>query len=141
MIDTDFYVPPEKLDRFAACYRPERRRRAGGVRSAGEPTNYTRPPSAPSGGGGLVSTTGDYLPLLPDAAQQGRAGRRAAAGSQDGRVDDDQPPAAGRISTTTSGGTGFGLGVSVLLDAGTGPDARLGGRIWLGRRGQHQLLD
>ena len=31
MVDTAFWCPPEKLDRFASCYQPERGRRAEGA--------------------------------------------------------------------------------------------------------------
>ena len=59
MVDTAFSVPSEKVDRFAALYRPtkenglERTRRP-----ALEVDEYT---FFPSGGGGLVSTAADYM--------------------------------------------------------------------------------
>ena len=59
MVDTAFSVPSEKVDRFAALYRPtkenglERTRRP-----ALEVDEYT---FFPSGGGGLVSTAADYI--------------------------------------------------------------------------------
>ena len=55
MVDTAFWVPPEKADRFAALYRQT---------PAGElvpmPSEYLSKPSFLSGGGGLVSTAMDY---------------------------------------------------------------------------------
>jgi CubicO group peptidase (beta-lactamase class C family) len=60
MIDTAFWCPPEKLERFASCYQP---REGGGIRvqdDAGKST-YAAPPNLESGGGGLVSTAHDYL--------------------------------------------------------------------------------
>jgi CubicO group peptidase (beta-lactamase class C family) len=58
MVDTDFYIPPEKRDRAAVVYRM--------VEATGalEPVNFNRadtPPAFCGGGGGLVSTAGDYL--------------------------------------------------------------------------------
>jgi CubicO group peptidase (beta-lactamase class C family) len=59
MVDTGFYVPAEKVERFAAVYTPAE---DGGLKllaPADEP-RYLVPPRAPSGGGGLVSTAMDY---------------------------------------------------------------------------------
>src|SRR6202795_1272637 len=73
MADTDFFVPTDKVHRFAACYNAD----PGGMMSfhavekkAGltlqdDPTKsscLTRP-SFISGGGGLCSTAADYLPF------------------------------------------------------------------------------
>ena len=61
MKDTAFYCPPEKLDRFTSCYQP--REGGGGLKlqdDAGKST-YAAPPELESGGGGLVSTTHDYM--------------------------------------------------------------------------------
>ena len=61
MKDTAFYCPPEKLDRFTSCYQP--REGGGGLKlqdDAGKST-YAAPPELESGGGGLVSTTQDYM--------------------------------------------------------------------------------
>ncbi|MBL8267119.1 serine hydrolase domain-containing protein [Steroidobacter sp.] len=60
MVDTDFHVPAEKADRFAACYilGPDGRMK---LQDDPRASNYLRPPSFISGGGGLVSTAADYL--------------------------------------------------------------------------------
>jgi CubicO group peptidase (beta-lactamase class C family) len=60
MVDTAFFVPPEKLDRFTSCYQPKE---GGGLKlqdDAGKST-YAAPPALESGGGGLVSTAHDYM--------------------------------------------------------------------------------
>jgi CubicO group peptidase (beta-lactamase class C family) len=70
MIDTDFYVPPEKMDRLAVLYTT-------GLDGClldladvpGDPTQFpfgqwtdkSQKPAFLSGGGGLVSTTADFL--------------------------------------------------------------------------------
>ena len=55
MVDTAFWVPPEKADRFAALYQQT---------PTGElvpmPSEYLTKPTFLSGGGGLVSTAMDY---------------------------------------------------------------------------------
>jgi CubicO group peptidase (beta-lactamase class C family) len=60
MKDTAFFVPPEKIDRFTSCYQPKAH---GGIKlqdDAREST-YATPPALEAGGGGLVSTTHDYM--------------------------------------------------------------------------------
>jgi CubicO group peptidase (beta-lactamase class C family) len=59
MVDTDFWVPSEKVYRLAAVYGPAEE---GGLKPAETPPyRYTRPTRQPSGGGGLVSTVQDYF--------------------------------------------------------------------------------
>jgi CubicO group peptidase (beta-lactamase class C family) len=58
MVDTDFYIPPEKRDRAAVVYRLDE------SLSALEPVAFARhdaPPAYCGGGGGLISTADDYL--------------------------------------------------------------------------------
>ncbi|MCG9133055.1 beta-lactamase family protein [Candidatus Poribacteria bacterium] len=61
MVDTAFSVPPEKVDRFAALYRYNRRE--GEKKRVGEdaPLANDEVSFFPSGGGGLVSTAADYM--------------------------------------------------------------------------------
>jgi CubicO group peptidase (beta-lactamase class C family) len=61
MNDTAFHVPPDKVERFAACYQPEGR--GPGLKLQDDPREsaYASPPKLESGGGGLVSTAHDYL--------------------------------------------------------------------------------
>ena len=60
MHDTAFWVPDDKAARFAACYRRDAGKK---LVLADDPqrSGYRQEPSFLSGGGGLVSTTGDYL--------------------------------------------------------------------------------
>lgn len=73
MIDTDFYVPEEKLNRLPTCYGTNFPM-VDYVPSSISPTNfeivvidkaysgnYSQPPAFESGGGGLVSTADDLL--------------------------------------------------------------------------------
>jgi CubicO group peptidase (beta-lactamase class C family) len=57
MTDTAFYVPAEKMDRFAAFYTYDKERKLVPSPSA----DYSKQPALPSGGGGLVSTATDYM--------------------------------------------------------------------------------
>jgi len=70
MVDTDFYVPPEKRERLATLYTPHP---AGGLMDVasvpGDPnefpfglwTDKSKKPDFLSGGAGLVSSTADYM--------------------------------------------------------------------------------
>jgi CubicO group peptidase (beta-lactamase class C family) len=68
MSDTDFYVPPEKQDRFTTMYRPEDflDPLAKGLVKADDPVEgiYSKPNSFLSGGGGLCSTLIDYTRFI-----------------------------------------------------------------------------
>jgi CubicO group peptidase (beta-lactamase class C family) len=60
MNDTGFMVPPDKVARFAACYRRDQGKNLVLIDDPAT-SGYRDEPSFLSGGGGLVSTTGDYL--------------------------------------------------------------------------------
>jgi CubicO group peptidase (beta-lactamase class C family) len=60
MSDTGFFVPAEKVHRFAACYRRDSTKRLVLIDDP-ETSDCRNQPSFLSGGGGLVSTTADYL--------------------------------------------------------------------------------
>ena len=57
MNDTGFYVPPEKAERLSKIYYGTK---AGLVEVPSILGSALKPPVIPSGGGGLVSTAGDY---------------------------------------------------------------------------------
>jgi CubicO group peptidase (beta-lactamase class C family) len=60
MVDTGFHVREGQAHRFASCYQPTR---TGGieVQDDAATSSFLKPASFISGGGGLVSTAGDYL--------------------------------------------------------------------------------
>lgn len=62
MIDTGFHVPASQADRLAAIYSagPEGRLESARTLFGFPAVDFTRPPDLPLGGGGLVSTAGDY---------------------------------------------------------------------------------
>jgi CubicO group peptidase (beta-lactamase class C family) len=60
MVDTAFLVPDDKADRFAACYRRDGNKKLV-LFDDPQRSRYRQQPSFLSGGGGLVSTTPDYL--------------------------------------------------------------------------------
>jgi CubicO group peptidase (beta-lactamase class C family) len=60
MVDTGFFVEEAKADRLATSYRRSSKRELKVMDDAAS-SAYLKPPSFLSGGGGLVSTSADYL--------------------------------------------------------------------------------
>ena len=122
MIDTDFHVPPDKIERFAANYA---RGPDGRATLIDDPagSRYASPPPLASGGGGLVGTMADYLRFCRMMLNGGELdgvrllGRKTVALMTANHLPGDladmgQP----RFSESSYAGIGFGLGFSVMLD-------------------------
>jgi CubicO group peptidase (beta-lactamase class C family) len=60
MVDTGFYVPKEKLNRFVEMYNYDKDGKLQ-AEHAGFNHDYSAKPALSSGGGGLVSTAADYM--------------------------------------------------------------------------------
>ena len=141
MVDTGFYVPPEKQSRLPACY--ERRMDRKLVLQDDPATSpYLTPPEFLSGGGGLVSTGRDYLRFAEMLRRGGeRGGARILSRKTlelmtqnhlPGNVDLTQM-AQGTFSETPYEGVGFGLGFSINLGPGrTGAAGSAGEFAWGG---------
>jgi CubicO group peptidase (beta-lactamase class C family) len=122
MVDTNFFVPPEKHDRFAANYAPE----AGGkLKLIDDPakSRYLAPRTVNSGGGGLVSTASDYLRFCKFMLNKGELdgvrllGKKTVELMTSNHLKGDMGDmGAPRFSESTYLGIGFGLGFSVMLD-------------------------
>lgn len=114
MADTDFYVPKDKVERFAANYGPGDQ---GGLKVIDAPatSKYTKPTSHPSGGGGLVSTATDYARFAQMLLNHGEldgtrlVGRKTVQLMTMDHLDNMMQPFDNPAS-------GFGLGFSVLRD-------------------------
>lgn len=124
MVDTAFHVSADKADRFAKLYQylPQ----TGRFREyKGAPNipfhDYTKPASAPSGGGGLVSTTADYWRFANMLLNRGEAGDARIIGRKTlefmtrNHIRPELLPLA--IGPAPIPGRGFGLGVDVVMDA------------------------
>jgi CubicO group peptidase (beta-lactamase class C family) len=127
MDDTAFHVAADELDRLAALYMANP---AGGLlRNSALGDAATREPTFLSGGGGLVSTAADYHRFTQLLARGGELDGVRLLGPHTvaymtrnhlpGGVDLER---FGRpiSSETTNRGIGFGLGVSVVVDAAAG---------------------
>ncbi len=136
MVDTAFWVPPERQDRFGACFGLD----DDGRRSVFDPLDgqWASPPAFPGGGAGLVSTVPDLARFSEMLRQGGSLDRRRYLHGS--TVEDmtrdhlsEEQRAAG---PDPDGGGGWGLGVGVQVsDAGSLPAGSYGwdgglGSVW-----------
>ena len=124
MGDTGFYVPPTEIHRFSANYLYNLN---GSPKLLDDPqrSNFTKPPTFLSGGGGLVSTAADYLAFCRMILGGGELNQKRilarktielmSSNHLTGGVDLAEV-ASGRWSETSYQGIGFGLGFSVVKD-------------------------
>jgi CubicO group peptidase (beta-lactamase class C family) len=122
MVDTAFHVPPDKIARFAANYTSTA---DGRLMLIDDPQKsiFGSKRRICSGGGGLVSTAGDYMRFCQMMLNRGELGgvrllgRKTVALMTSNHLRGDmaamgQP----RFSESSYAGIGFGLGFSVTLD-------------------------
>jgi CubicO group peptidase (beta-lactamase class C family) len=110
------------MDRFCACYAYDRERKLRPFDGSVE-SSFAQPPAIPSGGGGLVSTAGDYhrfcRMILNGGEIDGRRllGRKTVALMTANHLPGDLAAmGTPRFAETSYTGIGFGLGFSVMLD-------------------------
>jgi CubicO group peptidase (beta-lactamase class C family) len=123
MKDTSFWVRPEKLDRFAANYQREPDKTLKLVDDPGSST-YAKEPGFFSGGGGLTSTTADYLRFCEMLRRGGELDGARILGPRTLELmhkshlaggKDLTQMAIGTFSETANEGVGFGLGFAMTL--------------------------
>ena len=125
MYETGFRVPEDAVDRFTSLYA--RNPADGSMMRIDKPakSSYLQPPAFLSGGGGLVSTIGDYQKfasmLLANGVGNGNRiiGRRtleymATNHLPDGRLLNELGQSV--FAEVAMDGMGFGLGFSVVED-------------------------
>jgi CubicO group peptidase (beta-lactamase class C family) len=124
MSDTGFYIQPAQEERFAACYAATTR---GGMMLFDDPEKsvYRNRPRLLSGGGGMVSTAGDYLRfarmLLNGGTLDGvqiLSPKTIELMASNHLPDGKDLPALSRslFSEAMFDGIGFGLGFAVVID-------------------------
>jgi CubicO group peptidase (beta-lactamase class C family) len=143
MRHTGFSIPASALPELAVVYRNTP---AGGL-EASDMSSWSQPADAsrwPSGGGGLVSTAGDYLRFAQMLANGGSLdGRQYLSPVTVGLMTSNQvpPDAMQKFWGADSVGLGYGLGVGVVVDAASSPQADLPGDFsWGGILDTHWLV-
>jgi CubicO group peptidase (beta-lactamase class C family) len=114
MVDTGFHVPAEQIGRFAATYGPDQEHGLAVV-DAPATSDFARPTQAPSGGGGLISTASDYLRFAQMLLNKGELDGARLLGRKTVELMASNHLPAG-VHPFDEQHSGFGLGVSVLLD-------------------------
>jgi len=140
MTDTGFFVPPEKVERLGWLYRPDD---DGKLVSAEDrdTSPYLSKPALPSGGGGLVSTTSDYLSFAQMLVNGGELNGVRLLGPKTVELmhQDHLPP---RHPPLEVNNRAFGLGVSVVRNLGeTKQLASIGEFGWGGAAGTQVWID
>lgn len=118
MQDTHFYLPAEKLPRFAAAYGPGDDGRIVQIEGADEKSFWLRSPGRYfMGSGGLVSTAADYFRFADMLMRGGeRDGERILSRKTIELM--TRSHIGDRWVWLTGAGQGFGLGFGVTLDGG-----------------------
>jgi CubicO group peptidase (beta-lactamase class C family) len=116
MRDTAFFVPDEKLARFATNYAVNEKNEITLV-DAPATSAFRKAPAFPSGGGGLVSTADDYARFAGMLAGGGQLGkvrllsRKTVELMASNHLTASEAEGFGLRSYRMSSGNGFGLGV------------------------------
>jgi len=141
MKDTGFFVPKSKAARFTANYGPAG---PGKLRAIDDPTKsrYLKKPSLASGGGGLVSTTRDYLRFLQMVLNGGELhGTRLLKKKTVRLMTSNQLPKKLmpiQIGQPPRTGVGFGLGFNVRVAMSEwDPGGKVGEIGWGGAASTH----
>lgn len=148
MADTDFWVPPEKQERFTTMYAPVDlfEPMKGGLVKADDPHtgSYSQPRNLLSGGGGLVSTVSDYLTFLKMIVSCGSwDGRQIVTPETLTMMRTNQLPSGVGVSFPMwdMPGTVFGLGFALKESLGDGDPAAMRDEYhWGGLAGTHSWM-
>lgn len=143
MTDTDFYVPEEKVSRFAQVYGYTPDGELTAQEGFGGGNNYLQDQAFESGGGGLVSSTMDYMRFAQMVLNGGELdGVRILAPLTVGLMSRNQlPKGVEGISLGGSGGTNFGLDFAVIDDPVEAESYSKGEFYWGGAAGTWFWID
>jgi CubicO group peptidase (beta-lactamase class C family) len=153
MTDTGFWVRPHQAERLASNYRASSNG-GGGIEVVDDAatSTYLKEPTFLSGGGGLVSTAGDYLRFSRMLLGRGQLDGARILGRKTlelmtknhitGGASIAGAAVADRWREPTHAGNGFGLGFAVALDTADGQiSASPGEYSWSGAASTHFWID
>ncbi len=141
MDDTGFYVPADKVDRFAVNYNSDGRGNLT-VGDAVSTSPFLTKPAMLSGGGGLVSTAGDYMRflLMIDNGGEFEGVRLLQPETVRQMITNQVPESAGWVTfgEEVRTGVGFGFGFNVRVELSDwDPDGKIGEYGWGGAASTH----
>jgi CubicO group peptidase (beta-lactamase class C family) len=145
MVDTDFFVPTEKIGRFSTMYLPadpmDPMSACAGPMDAPETTANGARPTFLSGGGGLMSTLVDYLAFSKMIANNGRHNGTTIIRPETlalMRTNQCAPGVGVNFPMWNMPGTTFGLGFALKDEPADGEPASAAGEYhWGGMAGTH----
>ncbi len=148
MTDTDFFVPPEKVERFASVYAPIdllQPLKPGLVQGDDSLIGgYLEPRVFESGGGGLVSTLDDYIRFVQMLMADGLfpGGRLLRKDTLDAMRRNQLPEGVKvELPGWVMNDTVFGLGFAIKQSPAQGePDEAIGEYHWGGLAGTHSWI-
>ena len=144
MVDTGYYVPKAKQDRFTVLYSIDQGKKTVHRSTAGAQDSYKQPTTRLGGGSGLVSTTMDYARFCQMLANDGELDgvRILSRKSVELMRADHMPldmPRAGRTLLP-----GWGVGLTVAVNRGPGKSGTIGTKgeyRWGGAAGTRFWID
>jgi len=141
MKDTGFFVPQDKLDRFAAVHGLDKQNKVA-VTETAEKSRYSSKPKLLSGGGGLVGTARDYLRFCQMMLNGGELdGVRILKGETVAEMTKNQleeEAMKAKNSGKAAVGHGFGLGFGVCVGKDDPKQASVVGEYyWAGAASTH----
>ena len=142
MKDTGFWVDESKADRVTKVHTYDADKKIKTAPTQGDPTSK---PVFLSGGGGLLSTTGDYFKFAQMVLNGGTGERQAVPEDVNRGVDAHQRARAGRAGRSLWAqlehqGMGFGLDFAIIMDPAKAKTPRRQELLLLGRRVRHVVL-
>jgi CubicO group peptidase (beta-lactamase class C family) len=138
MIDTAFFVSEDKTDRFARQYRPK----ADGTLARTDSGMFLRKPKFLSGGGGLTSTTSDYMKFAQMHLSKGmHDGKRIVSEDAIQLMRSNQLPDEVPNIAQLYPGNVFGLDFAIVEDSAAYQGAPVGTHWWWGIAGSWFWID
>lgn len=138
MVDTDFYVPEDKAGRLAVSYMPQE---DGSLKPMPNDAFLSKP-SFLNGGGGLISSTDDYLRFTRMLLNEGELdGKRILKADTVRLMRQNQLPAGVDNIGPFFPGNQFGLNVAVVNDSAAAGYLPEGTYWWWGIQGAWAWID
>lgn len=137
MVDTGFHVEEKNASRLSRHYSP-----VGGKLVSRENSQYLKPATFFSGGGGLTSTAGDYMKFAQMLANGGELnGVRILSADSVEALRSNQLPDAVTDIGGFFGGNQFGVDVAIVTDPAKNSGMSVGSYWWWGVAGTWFWID
>ena len=138
MVDTAFYVSADKAIRFSRRYHLDKSGKLAGPENG----DFLKPPSFFSGGGGLTSTSADYMKFAQLHLNKGMVGnKRLLSKKAIGLMRSNQLPATISNIGAFYPGNVFGIDFAIVTDSEKADGVPVGTHWWWGIAGTWFWID